>query len=98
LELARADFYEKELSFQVSCSYGPGRYDPLYEERGQDYPVGFVRWTEQRNFEAVLDMVAEGRLDVPPPYLSSLRVGRCKGSIPTGHEGQQFTWYFAWIS
>jgi predicted dehydrogenase/threonine dehydrogenase-like Zn-dependent dehydrogenase len=66
LELSRADFYEKELSFQVSCSYGPGRYDPNYEEGGQDYPVGFVRWTEQRNFEAVLDMLADGRLDVAP--------------------------------
>ena len=64
LELARADFYEKELSFQVSCSYGPGRYDPNFEERGLDYPVGFVRWTEQRNFEAVLDMLADGRLNV----------------------------------
>ena len=64
LELSRADFFEKELTFQVSCSYGPGRYDPLYEEGGQDYPVGFVRWTEQRNFEAVLDMLADGRLDV----------------------------------
>ena len=66
LELSRADFYEKELSFQVSCSYGPGRYDPGYEEGGRDYPVGFVRWTEQRNFEAVLDMLATGRLDVKP--------------------------------
>jgi threonine dehydrogenase-like Zn-dependent dehydrogenase/predicted dehydrogenase len=66
LELNRADFYEKELSFQVSCSYGPGRYDPAYEEKGQDYPLGFVRWTEQRNFEAVLDMMADGRLDVRP--------------------------------
>lgn len=66
LELSRADFYEKELSFQVSCSYGPGRYDPEYEERGNDYPVGFVRWTEQRNFEAVLDMMASGALDVRP--------------------------------
>jgi predicted dehydrogenase/threonine dehydrogenase-like Zn-dependent dehydrogenase len=64
LELSRADFYEKELTFQVSCSYGPGRYDPNYEEKGQDYPVGFVRWTEQRNFEAVLDMMADGRLNV----------------------------------
>ena len=62
LELSRADFYEKELSFQVSCSYGPGRYDSTYEESGHDYPVGFVRWTEQRNFEAILDMVADGRL------------------------------------
>lgn len=66
LELSRADFYEKELVFQVSCSYGPGRYDPSYEEKGNDYPVGFVRWTEQRNFEAVLDMMADGRLDVKP--------------------------------
>lgn len=66
LELNRADFYEKELSFQVSCSYGPGRYDPSYEENGNDYPIGFVRWTEQRNFEAVLDMMASGRLDVEP--------------------------------
>lgn len=66
LELNRADFYEKELSFQVSCSYGPGRYDPAYEEAGNDYPVGFVRWTEQRNFEAVLDLMASGALDVRP--------------------------------
>jgi len=66
LELSRADFYAKELSFQVSCSYGPGRYDPVYEEGGQDYPVGFVRWTEQRNFEAVLDLMASGQLDVTP--------------------------------
>jgi len=66
LALNRADFYEKELSFQVSCSYGPGRYDPDYEDKGQDYPLAFVRWTEQRNFEAVLDMMASGRLDVKP--------------------------------
>lgn len=66
LELSRADFYEKELVFQVSCSYGPGRYDPTYEEKGNDYPIGFVRWTEQRNFEAVLDMMADRRLDVRP--------------------------------
>jgi predicted dehydrogenase/threonine dehydrogenase-like Zn-dependent dehydrogenase len=66
LELSRADFYEKELTFQVSCSYGPGRYDPAYEEGGQDYPVGYVRWTEQRNFEAFLDMVAERRIDARP--------------------------------
>jgi len=66
LELNRADFYEKELSFQVSCSYGPGRYDPSYEDQGQDYPIGFVRWSEQRNFEAVLDLFASGALDVAP--------------------------------
>ncbi len=66
LNLRRADFYEKELSFQVSCSYGPGRYDDTYEQKGQDYPLGYVRWTEQRNFEAVLGMMASGRLDVGP--------------------------------
>ena len=66
LELSRADFYEKELSFQVSCSYGPGRYDPAYEEQGQDYPVGLVRFTEQRNFETVLQLMAEGSLNVKP--------------------------------
>lgn len=66
LELSRDDFFKKELTFQVSASYGPGRYDANYEEKGQDYPVGFVRWTEQRNFEAVLDMMADGRLNVKP--------------------------------
>ncbi|MBX3415387.1 MAG: bi-domain-containing oxidoreductase [Pirellulales bacterium] len=64
MELSRAEFYEKELSFQVSCSYGPGRYDPTYEEQGIDYPYAFVRWTEKRNMEAVLGMLAAGRLDI----------------------------------
>jgi predicted dehydrogenase/threonine dehydrogenase-like Zn-dependent dehydrogenase len=66
LNLRRDDFFKKELTFQVSASYGPGRYDPLYEEKGQDYPAGFVRWTEQRNFEAVLDMMAAGTLVMKP--------------------------------
>lgn len=64
LELNRADFYEKELSFQVSCSYGPGRYEDAYEEKGFDYPAAFVRWTENRNFQAVLETMASARLDV----------------------------------
>jgi len=66
LKLSRADFYEKELTFQVSCSYGPGRYDPAYEQEGRDYPIGFVRWTEQRNFEAVLGLMAAGSLRIEP--------------------------------
>jgi threonine dehydrogenase-like Zn-dependent dehydrogenase len=66
LNLRRDDFFQKEITFQVSASYGPGRYDPLYEEKGQDYPIGFVRWTEQRNFEAVLDMMASGLINVQP--------------------------------
>lgn len=64
LDLDRSDFYEKEISFQVSCSYGPGRYDSLYEDQGIDYPIGYVRWTEQRNFEAFLDLLSRGVLDV----------------------------------
>jgi len=72
LNLRRADFYNKELTFQVSCSYGPGRYDPNYEDRGQDYPLPFVRWTEARNFDAVLAAIAAGRLDVGPLISRSL--------------------------
>lgn len=64
LELNRSDFYKKELSFQVSCSYGPGRYDEEYEGKGHDYPFGYVRWTAQRNFEAFLDMLGSGQIDV----------------------------------
>ncbi len=69
MELSRADFYEKELSFQVSCSYGPGRYDAQYEDQGVDYPLPYVRWTEQRNFEAVLQMMAMDKVD-PAPLIS----------------------------
>tara|TARA_R110002050_G_scaffold204327_4_gene339812 strand:- start:11186 stop:13300 length:2115 start_codon:yes stop_codon:yes gene_type:complete len=64
LNISRADFYEKELSFQVSCSYGPGRYDDDYENKGVDYPLAFVRWTEKRNFESVLNAISTGRLKV----------------------------------
>jgi len=64
LNLSRAEFYEKELSFQVSCSYGPGRYDDDYEQKGVDYPLAFVRWTENRNFQTVLQLISSGLLDV----------------------------------
>jgi len=64
LNISRADFYEKELSFQVSCSYGPGRYDDDYEQKGIDYPLPFVRWTEKRNFETVLQLIETGKLKV----------------------------------
>jgi len=66
LELSRADFYKKELIFQISCSYGPGRYDTEYEIKGQDYPFSLVRWTEQRNFEAILQMMQDKRLNILP--------------------------------
>jgi predicted dehydrogenase/threonine dehydrogenase-like Zn-dependent dehydrogenase len=64
LELSRAEFYEKELSFQVSCSYGPGRYDENYEQNGNDYPLAFVRWTEKRNFETILTAISTYKLHV----------------------------------
>lgn len=64
LDLNRAEFYEKELTFQVSCSYGPGRYDEYYEQKGIDYPIAYVRWSEKRNFEAILESISTGRLFV----------------------------------
>jgi polar amino acid transport system substrate-binding protein len=66
MNLPRRPYYDKELSFYLSRSYGPGRYDPLYEEAGIDYPIGYVRWTEQRNMEAFLDQCAAKRLDLAP--------------------------------
>lgn len=66
LTLPRKPYYDRELTFRISMSYGPGRYDREYEERGQDYPIGYVRWTEGRNIESFLDMVAAGRVDVEP--------------------------------
>jgi predicted dehydrogenase/threonine dehydrogenase-like Zn-dependent dehydrogenase len=66
LDLKRADLYEKELDFLVSTSYGPGRYDPAYEEGGLDYPIGYVRWTENRNMAAYLEQIAAGRVRVEP--------------------------------
>ncbi len=64
LNISRDDFYEKEITFQVSASYGPGRYDPTYEEKGVDYPLGYVRWTEKRNFLASLELISSGKIDV----------------------------------
>ncbi len=64
LQLERTPFYEREISLRFARSYGPGRYDPSYEAWGVDYQAGQVRWTEGRNFEAVLDRMAAGRLRV----------------------------------
>lgn len=66
LEIPRKVYFEKELSFINSRSYGPGRYDPSYEEDGQDYPIGYVRWTEGRNLESFIDLLASERIDVHP--------------------------------
>ncbi len=66
MQIPRKTYYEKELSLMVARSYGPGRYDPQYEEKGQDYPIGYVRWTEGRNLEAFVNLLASKRLDVHP--------------------------------
>jgi polar amino acid transport system substrate-binding protein len=66
LNIPRQPYYDRELTFRISMSYGPGRYDPEYEERGRDYPFGYVRWTEGRNIEAFLDLISGGRVNVEP--------------------------------
>ncbi len=63
---SRADYYKKELDLRMSCSYGPGRYDPQYEEHGHDYPIGYVRWTENRNMQAFIDLLARNKLNMDP--------------------------------
>ena len=73
LNISRELFYKKELTFQVSCSYGPGRYDPDYEVHGMDYPIAFVRWTEQRNFSASLALIEQGYLNLQPLITHAFR-------------------------
>ena len=65
MDFQRKLYYEKELDFRISRSYGPGRYDAAYEQKGRDYPIGHVRWTETRNMEAFLQLIADGKLDIP---------------------------------
>lgn len=64
MNIPRSPFYEKEIDLRISCSYGPGRYDTNYEEKGMDYPIGYVRWTEKRNMEAILSLISQKRIDV----------------------------------
>lgn len=66
MDIERKSFYEKELQFRISRSYGPGRYDTAYEQKGRDYPIGYVRWTETRNMEAFVELLAEGTLNLEP--------------------------------
>src|SRR6267143_459631 len=80
LNIPRKPYYDRELSFRISMSYGPGRYDPEYEERGHDYPFGYVRWTEGRNIEAFLDLVSEGRVKVEPLITHRFKVGESESA------------------
>src|SRR5205807_2568933 len=66
MQIPRKLYYEKELDFRLSRSYGPGRYDQEYEEKGQDYSYAYVRWTEQRNMEAFVQLLADGKVDIQP--------------------------------
>jgi predicted dehydrogenase/threonine dehydrogenase-like Zn-dependent dehydrogenase len=85
-------YFRRELSLQVSMSYGPGRYDPEYEERGHDYPFAYVRWTEGRNLEAFLDLVAAGRLDVArlTTHRFPLEEGASAYRLITGEAGEPY--------
>jgi predicted dehydrogenase/threonine dehydrogenase-like Zn-dependent dehydrogenase len=80
LNIDRSTFYHKELSFQVSCSYGPGRYDSAYEQLGQDYPIGYVRWTEKRNFEAILSALNLRQLNVDSLVSQRIKLADCEKS------------------
>jgi predicted dehydrogenase len=90
LELRRDLFYKKELTFQVSCSYGPGRYDPAYEQHGHDYPIGFVRWTEERNFHAVLHAMANGALRTEALISHRFPIERVSGAYELLTSGESY--------
>ncbi|MGE3317425.1 MAG: bi-domain-containing oxidoreductase, partial [Planctomycetaceae bacterium] len=89
LELDRRPFYFKEAEFVVSCSYGPGRYDPDYEERGRDYPAAWVRWTEQRNIQGVLDLMGSGKLDVAPLLSHRFAIERAENAYQLIERGDE---------
>ena len=87
LDVPRRTFYEKELRLIVSRSYGPGRYDPAYEEGGHDYPAAYVRWTEGRNLQAFLDLVGAGKVDVQPLISHRLPVDQAEAAYAALTQG-----------
>ena len=80
MDIQRKLYFEKELDFRVSRSYGPGRYDSAYEQKGRDYPIGYVRWTETRNMEAFLQLLSEGKLDVKSLITHRFPIERAQGA------------------
>jgi predicted dehydrogenase/threonine dehydrogenase-like Zn-dependent dehydrogenase len=92
LNIPRKIYFAKELTFLNSRSYGPGRYDPSYEEEGHDYPIGYVRWTEGRNMEAFVDLLASGKLDVHPLITHRFPIDQAPSAyhLITGKTGQPF--------
>ncbi len=83
LHLKREDMFPKELDFFISTSYGPGRYDPQYEEKGLDYPIGYVRWTENRNMAEYLNLISEEKIDVEPLIHSSFEISQAATAYET---------------
>lgn len=92
IEIERRAYYEKELDFRISRSYGPGRYDAAYEQKGRDYPIGYVRWTETRNMEAFLQLLAESKVNVAPLITHRFPIERAPGAyeLITGKSGKPF--------
>jgi len=92
MDIPRKLYFEKELDFRISRSYGPGRYDAAYEQKGRDYPIGYVRWTETRNMEAFLQLLAEGKLDLKSLVTHRFPIERALGAydLITGRVGEPF--------
>lgn len=92
MDIPRRGFYEKELDFRVSRSYGPGRYDAAYEQKGIDYPIGYVRWTENRNMEAFLNLLADRKLDLQPLITHRFPISRAQAAydLITGKTREEF--------
>jgi predicted dehydrogenase/threonine dehydrogenase-like Zn-dependent dehydrogenase len=92
MDIPRKLYFEKELDFRISRSYGPGRYDSAYEQKGRDYPIGYVRWTETRNMEAFLQLLAEGKLDVKSLVTHRFPIERAQGAydLIMGKLGEPF--------
>jgi predicted dehydrogenase/threonine dehydrogenase-like Zn-dependent dehydrogenase len=92
IDLERKAYYEKELDFRISRSYGPGRYDSAYEQKGRDYPIGYVRWTETRNMQAFLQLLVEGKLSVAPLITHRFPIERAQQAydLITGKSGDPF--------
>ncbi len=89
MEVPRSIYYDKELDFRLSRSYGPGRYDPSYEEKGQDYPIGYVRWTEGRNIAAFVDLVGQGRIQLRPLITHTFPIDRAADAYDLITEGTE---------
>jgi predicted dehydrogenase/threonine dehydrogenase-like Zn-dependent dehydrogenase len=90
MDIERKAYYEKELDFRISRSYGPGRYDAAFEQKGRDYPIGYVRWTETRNMESFLALLAEGKVDVSSIVTHKFPIARAREAydLITGKTGE----------